>query len=42
MGCVEKGRKGDGEGAEGITRAVARAKVVPSQSFAQRYLASGS
>ena len=28
MGCVEKGR-GDGEGVEGITRAVARAKVLP-------------
>ncbi len=23
MGCVEKGRRGDGEGVEGITRAVA-------------------
>ena len=29
MGCVEKGRRGDGEGVEGITRAVARAKVPP-------------
>ena len=29
MGCVEKGRRGDGEGVEGITRAVARAKVLP-------------
>ena len=35
MGCVEKGR-GDGEGVEGITRAVARAKVGPSRSRASR------
>jgi len=36
MGCVEKGRRGDGEGVEGITRAVARAKVGPSRSRASR------
>ena len=36
MGCVEKGRRGDGEGFEGITRAVARAKLGPSRSRASR------
>ena len=39
MGCVEEGRRGDDEGVEGISGAVARAEDGPS--FAQRYRASG-
>ena len=43
MGCVEEGRRVDGEGVVVITRAGARAKVrhVTSRSFAQRDRASG-
>ena len=43
MGCVEEGRRVDGEGVGVVTRAVARAKVrhVTSRSFAQRDRASG-
>ena len=36
MGCVEKGRRGDDEGVEGITGVVARAKLGPFRSRASR------